>query len=135
MRMISISMITNQNCANKYLLHYSLFFNFSLTLLYINWITWHTECGTIYKNIKKLKNGIKDVKMYAQVIHFKQLQLPYLFNSISSQISIVNLKLTVFGYTDPLIKTEATTISLLFVKMPSICYALVILFNFFSFQF
>ena len=49
-----ISMITNQNLVNKYLLHYFLFLIFSRTLC-INWIPWRAECRTIYKNISKLK--------------------------------------------------------------------------------
>ena len=57
---ISISMITNPNLfimlipINKYPLRYSLFLKFSQAL-YIDWITWCTEYGTIYKNISKLK--------------------------------------------------------------------------------
>ena len=50
----TISIITNQDWLNQYLLHYSLFLKFSRTL-YINWITWHTEYDTIYKNISNLK--------------------------------------------------------------------------------
>ena len=56
----TISMIINQNLfimlipINKYLLRYSLFLKFSQAL-YINWITWCTECGTIYINSSKLK--------------------------------------------------------------------------------
>ena len=49
-----ISMITNQNLVNKYLLHYFLFLKFSRTLC-INWIPWRAECRTIYKKISKLK--------------------------------------------------------------------------------
>ena len=56
----TISMIINQNLfimlipINKYLLRYSLFLKFSQAL-YINWITWCIECGTIYINFSKLK--------------------------------------------------------------------------------
>ena len=53
-------MLTNQNRVNKYLLHYSLFLKFSQTS-HINWITCSKECGTIYKNISKLKE--KEQKM------------------------------------------------------------------------
>ena len=53
-------MITNQNWVNKYRPH----LKFSQT--YINWVTWPTDCGTIYKNIGKLKKKqIQDVKLYA----------------------------------------------------------------------
>ena len=52
--LITISIITNQDWVNQYLLHYYLFLKFSRTL-YINWITWHTEYDTIYKNISNLK--------------------------------------------------------------------------------
>ena len=36
------------------MLHYSLFSKFILKL-YINWITWRTECGTTYENISKVR--------------------------------------------------------------------------------
>ena len=62
--MITISMITNQNWINKYLLHNSLFLKFSQTL-YVNYITCSTECDTIYKKISKLKQKKKDVKLWA----------------------------------------------------------------------
>ena len=61
---IATSAITNRHSfimlipVNKYLLHYSLFLKFS-QVLYINWITGFTECGTIYKNISKLKKKHK----------------------------------------------------------------------------
>ena len=58
--MIASSMKTNEHLV-KYLLHYSLFLKFS-HILYINWITWHGECGTIYKNITKLKKINKRCK-------------------------------------------------------------------------
>ena len=57
---ITISIITNQNPfmilipISKHLLRYSLFLKFSQAL-YINWITWCIECGTIYINFSKLK--------------------------------------------------------------------------------
>ena len=52
--MITISMITNQNWVNKRLLHY--YIKLSQTW-YINWKTWRTECGTIYKNIGKMEKN------------------------------------------------------------------------------
>ena len=41
---------------------------FSLTL-YVNWITWRTECGTIYKNISNFKKSIEVVKVYAIILN------------------------------------------------------------------
>ena len=94
---ITITMITNQNWVNKYLLRYSLFLKFSQTL-YINWIAWSTEYDTIYKN-SKLKKKKKEQKM-----HDCALRL-FILNNCNSHIyftalmSTVYLKIAVFDYT------------------------------------
>ena len=63
----------HQDCVNKHLLHYSLFLKIYQTLMYyLDNLVYRT--GTIYRNISKLKKKrTKNVKVYAQVIHFKQL--------------------------------------------------------------